>query len=237
VIPGYGHGVLHKTDPRYTCQREFALKHLPNDPYFQLAARKLVHFKKQRTNFKKRSRNSPGTNLEESKAQEISKLQNSLQEIQGKRDETNALQGKLDETNALLVKERENVEKVIIEATPVIQEKEVIVEDTAKIDALTVEVERLKGPEFGWCDEKSLKNSFCKCAMVTRGYKITKSLDPVAASLSSDALAKIIYSRLFDWIVDKVNNFIGKDPNSKNLIGVLDIYIFESFKTNRFLTS
>ncbi|XLR19381.1 hypothetical protein S83_047293, partial [Arachis hypogaea] len=84
------------------------------------------------------------TNLEESKAQEISNLQNSLQEMQGKRDETNALQGKLDETNALLVKERENVEKVIIEATPVIQEKEVIAEDTAKIDALTVEVERLK---------------------------------------------------------------------------------------------
>lgn len=31
VIPGYGHAVLRKTDPRYTCQREFALKHLPND--------------------------------------------------------------------------------------------------------------------------------------------------------------------------------------------------------------
>ncbi|XP_072052322.1 uncharacterized protein [Arachis hypogaea] len=63
-------------------------------------------------------------------------------------DETNALQGKLDETNALLVKERENVEKVTIEATPVIQEKEIIVEDTAKIDALTVEVERLNGPRI-----------------------------------------------------------------------------------------
>jgi len=29
VIPGYGHAVLRKTDPRYTCQREFALKHIP----------------------------------------------------------------------------------------------------------------------------------------------------------------------------------------------------------------
>lgn len=29
VIPGYGHAVLRKTDPRYTCQREFAQKHLP----------------------------------------------------------------------------------------------------------------------------------------------------------------------------------------------------------------
>jgi citrate synthase len=38
VIPGYGHAVLRKTDPRYTCQREFAQKHLPSDPLFQLVS-------------------------------------------------------------------------------------------------------------------------------------------------------------------------------------------------------
>lgn len=38
VIPGFGHAVLRKTDPRYICQREFALKHLPNDPLFQLSS-------------------------------------------------------------------------------------------------------------------------------------------------------------------------------------------------------
>ncbi len=38
VIPGYGHAVLRKTDPRYTAQREFALKHLPDDPIFQLVS-------------------------------------------------------------------------------------------------------------------------------------------------------------------------------------------------------
>lgn len=36
VVPGYGHAVLRKTDPRYTCQREFAMKHLPNDPLFKV---------------------------------------------------------------------------------------------------------------------------------------------------------------------------------------------------------
>jgi citrate synthase len=36
VIPGYGHAVLRKTDPRYTSQREFALKHMPNDELFKL---------------------------------------------------------------------------------------------------------------------------------------------------------------------------------------------------------
>ena len=34
VIPGYGHAVLRKTDPRYTAQREFSLKHLSDDPIF-----------------------------------------------------------------------------------------------------------------------------------------------------------------------------------------------------------
>jgi len=38
VIPGYGHAVLRKTDPRYSCQREFALKHLPNDPLFKIVS-------------------------------------------------------------------------------------------------------------------------------------------------------------------------------------------------------
>ncbi|KAA3468870.1 Myosin-J heavy chain [Gossypium australe] len=35
-------------------------------------------------------------------------------------------------------------------------------------------------------------------------------------------------------IVDKINSSIGQDPDSKFLIGVLDIYGFESFKTNSF---
>ncbi|MPC26615.1 putative citrate synthase 1, mitochondrial [Portunus trituberculatus] len=39
VVPGYGHAVLRKTDPRYTCQREFALKHLPDDKLFKLVAK------------------------------------------------------------------------------------------------------------------------------------------------------------------------------------------------------
>lgn len=32
VVPGYGHAVLRKTDPRFTAQMEFGKKHLPNDP-------------------------------------------------------------------------------------------------------------------------------------------------------------------------------------------------------------
>jgi len=35
VIPGFGHAVLRKTDPRYQSQREFCEKHLPNDKIFK----------------------------------------------------------------------------------------------------------------------------------------------------------------------------------------------------------
>ncbi len=35
VIPGFGHAVLRKTDPRYQAQREFCLKHLPDDEIFK----------------------------------------------------------------------------------------------------------------------------------------------------------------------------------------------------------
>ena len=32
VVPGYGHAVLRKTDPRFTAQMEFAKMHCPDDP-------------------------------------------------------------------------------------------------------------------------------------------------------------------------------------------------------------
>ncbi|QLL32130.1 hypothetical protein HG536_C02985 [Torulaspora globosa] len=38
VVPGYGHAVLRKTDPRYTAQREFALKHFPDYELFKLVS-------------------------------------------------------------------------------------------------------------------------------------------------------------------------------------------------------
>jgi citrate synthase len=37
VIPGYGHAVLRKPDPRFTAQYEFALKHMPDDEIFRIA--------------------------------------------------------------------------------------------------------------------------------------------------------------------------------------------------------
>ena len=39
VVPGYGHAVLRKTDPRYVALREFSLKYLPDDLLFKIVGR------------------------------------------------------------------------------------------------------------------------------------------------------------------------------------------------------
>jgi citrate synthase len=36
VVPGYGHAVLRKTDPRYTAQQEFAKKYMADDELFKI---------------------------------------------------------------------------------------------------------------------------------------------------------------------------------------------------------
>ncbi|XP_042391236.1 myosin-17-like isoform X1 [Zingiber officinale] len=88
--------------------------------------------------------------------------------------------------------------------------------------------------ELLMCDAKGLEDAFIKRVMVTPEEVITRTLDPASAIVSRDGFAKTVYSRLFDWLVDKINVSIGQDPNSKSLIGVLDIYGFESFKSNSF---
>ncbi|KAK5813393.1 hypothetical protein PVK06_028843 [Gossypium arboreum] len=88
--------------------------------------------------------------------------------------------------------------------------------------------------ELLMCDLEALETALCKRNMVTPEEVIKRSLDPLGAAISRDGLAKTIYARLFDWLVKKINVSIGQDPDSKCLIGVLDIYGFESFKTSSF---
>ncbi len=44
-----------------------------------------------------------------------------------------------------------------------------------------------------------------------------------------DALVKALYSRLFDWLVTRINESIC-DDSAEFTIGVLDIYGFEIFQ-------
>ncbi|KAM5215920.1 unconventional myosin-XIX isoform 1-T5 [Hipposideros larvatus] len=48
-----------------------------------------------------------------------------------------------------------------------------------------------------------------------------------------DCLAKLVYARLFDWLVSVINSSICADPNYwTTFIGLLDVYGFESFPDN-----
>ena len=98
------------------------------------------------------------TDLEEAKAQEIAKLQNSLE----------AMQKKVDEANALLVKERESAKKAIQEAPPVIKEVPVYVEDTNKVESLTEEINSLKVRD---------SQGIYYCFMLRKNYQIKYLID------------------------------------------------------------
>jgi myosin-5 len=74
-------------------------------------------------------------------------------------------------------------------------------------------------------------------AIETRGERIVKTLDAIAAAESRDAFAKSLYSRLFDWLVAAVNRKIGAiggGGRTSRSIGILDIYGFECFDRNSF---
>ncbi|KAK3289251.1 hypothetical protein CYMTET_3312 [Cymbomonas tetramitiformis] len=83
-------------------------------------------------------------------------------------------------------------------------------------------------------NEEDLKLALLTRTIVTREETFVKPLDVPSATNSRDSLAKTLYSKLFDWLVEKINSSIGQDPKSTTLVGVLDIYGFESFKTNSF---
>lgn len=74
------------------------------------------------------------TDLEEAKAAEIAKLQNTIQ----------SMHGKVEETTSLLSKEKEAAKKAIEEVSSIVKETPVAVEDTAKIESLSTEMDTIK---------------------------------------------------------------------------------------------
>ncbi|CAI5937085.1 unnamed protein product [Closterium sp. NIES-64] len=84
------------------------------------------------------------------------------------------------------------------------------------------------------------KEAMRECiTVVTRrvGPEVIRSpADDRTACLRRDALAKALYSRVFDWLVERINESIQQTGGVEEgrCIGVLDIYGFEHFETNSF---
>ncbi|CAI7905447.1 unnamed protein product, partial [Closterium sp. NIES-54] len=84
------------------------------------------------------------------------------------------------------------------------------------------------------------KEAMRECiTVVTRrvGPEVIRSpADDRTACLRRDALAKALYSRVFDWLVERINESIQHTGGVEEgrCIGVLDIYGFEHFETNSF---
>lgn len=72
--------------------------------------------------------------------------------------------------------------------------------------------------------------------VVARGEEIKTELTVERAADARDALAKTIYSSLFLWVVDQVNQSIKweNDDEIRSSVGVLDIFGFECFAINSF---
>ena len=76
-----------------------------------------------------------------------------------------------------------------------------------------------------------------KKQLITRGEKIVSNLTQQQAVVVRDSVAKFIYSSLFDWLVEIINQSLATEQvlsQVKSFIGVLDIYGFEHFAKNSF---
>jgi myosin heavy subunit len=64
---------------------------------------------------------------------------------------------------------------------------------------------------------------------------ITVGLSSNEAKAARDAVSKFMYDKLFDWLVERINQSIGKGAAIKGQsIGILDIFGFEIFQRNSF---
>ncbi|KAI3516893.1 hypothetical protein L1887_16029 [Cichorium endivia] len=83
------------------------------------------------------------------------------------------------------------------------------------------------------CQIKQLQLTLSTREMKVRGENFIKKLTLAQAIDARDALAKSIYSSLFDWLVEQINKSLsaGKRRTGRS-ISILDIYGFESFDVN-----
>ncbi|XP_041120568.1 unconventional myosin-Ib-like isoform X2 [Polyodon spathula] len=84
-------------------------------------------------------------------------------------------------------------------------------------------------------EQSVLERAFSFRTVEAKQEKVSTTLNVAQAYYARDALAKNLYSRLFTWLVNRINESIkAQTKKRKKVMGVLDIYGFEIFEENSF---
>ncbi|XP_027020172.1 unconventional myosin-Ib isoform X3 [Tachysurus fulvidraco] len=80
-------------------------------------------------------------------------------------------------------------------------------------------------------DQSVLERAFSFRTVEAKMEKVSTTLNVAQAYYARDALAKNLYSRMFSWLVNRINESIKAQTKArKKVMGVLDIYGFEIFE-------
>ncbi|XP_032422842.1 unconventional myosin-Ib isoform X6 [Xiphophorus hellerii] len=84
-------------------------------------------------------------------------------------------------------------------------------------------------------EQSVLERAFSYRTVEAKMEKVSTTLNVAQAYYARDALAKNLYSRLFSWLVTRINGSIKAQAKTRHkVMGVLDIYGFEIFEDNSF---
>uniref|UniRef100_A0A7N6AAQ7 Uncharacterized protein n=1 Tax=Anabas testudineus TaxID=64144 RepID=A0A7N6AAQ7_ANATE len=84
-------------------------------------------------------------------------------------------------------------------------------------------------------EQSVLERAFSYRTVEAKMEKVSTTLNVAQAYYARDALAKNLYSRLFTWLVTRINESIKAQAKTRHkVMGVLDIYGFEIFEDNSF---
>ncbi|XP_061579984.1 unconventional myosin-Ib isoform X7 [Cololabis saira] len=84
-------------------------------------------------------------------------------------------------------------------------------------------------------EQAVLERAFSYRTVEAKMEKVSTTLNVSQAYYARDALAKNLYSRLFSWLVTRINESIRAGTKARHkVMGVLDIYGFEIFEDNSF---
>jgi len=81
---------------------------------------------------------------------------------------------------------------------------------------------------------EALENTLTYQAKCINSDVFTELLNANDAEKQRDRLANTLYSLLFNWIIERINNKLCVEDDTDNFIGVVDLFGFRCEKTNQF---